>query len=820
MADPTPSGANTLYYTLVLDANDFMANLKGAQGQAMSFDQTMAAMQGQVKHLMEEFGIDAPTAISVLQKVRGEVDLDAEAIARLQEVARQGALRQVGADMREAEFAGMSLESTLRMIEGVLVSMAVFQGIQMIAQAFNDAVKNATEYFNALQNITVAQSALAQAGVSITNQQMLDIVNQLHEKWQTISQVDITSAVAQAGLMASEYHLSVEQMTQLANEAAILHQLDPSKPMADYVTQLAKALEGGRSLALNGEQIAITNDELLAKAKELNLVAEDYKGKLTDQQKIVAGLAIEYDRLHPEEQKLTEEIKSGTSALVQNQEATAKWKDLTTAVGEYFVNIGAVLAPIGVKIAEIVFSVARWLSTTILTVEAWVAGLPLIEAIAGVIYAIGQLMEGNVHSVQDFVKAWKDGLSSLTDWLTHIKDLQNAINPNNLGAGAGTLSGLNFGNTPVGPGGDVTGASNIDESKLQSILDSVAKDYQSYYDSVEKATEDFNNRMQNLQDQYNLSVQKLIEDTNLRMAQEQADFHLKELQQEQDFQLKMQELKNQYLMDLEDGLRKQDAEAVIKTMEKYQNQKTIDQQQEALKLAQDKQNEKLKLEQMKQEEQLRLKQLAEEYKLQQEEAQRAYALQLQQLQQSLDQKLQEEAVKAQQDLGLNQSSIDAIYKLFTEYYGSNGLFAQTQQGAYTQMIQQSQGFVDQMAAIMQEYAAVLSSLGAVMPGGTPGGGAPKGVGGTHPKFAGGGMALAASATDVTFGEAGPELAMFLPLNASPTSMSVSGLGGGGGGGLGGRAIIALQLSPDLEAHLVSTTLTHAAISIERIYGSR
>lgn len=815
MAANTPgqAGSNILYYELVLEANQFMAKLKEAEGQALSFDQTMSVMRAEVKALMDEFGIDAPTAIAVLRQVRGELDLDAEALARLQEIARSAALGQVSRDLSDASYAGMSFESVLRMIVGVFVSMAVFQGIQVIAKSFADAAKDALDYYQALQNITVAQSALAQQGVNVTNQQMLDTVNQLHEKWQTISQVDITAAVAQAGLMASEYHLSVDQMTQLANEAAILHSLDPSKPMADYVVQLAKALEGGRSLALNGEQIAITNAELVQKAKDLGLVQETSKAALTDQQKIVAGLAIEYDRLHPEEQKLTQEIQSGNSALVQNERASAAWKDMLTAIGESMANMGGILKTIGVGIASVVMDVYRWWQGVDITALTMIASLEPLKTMGALAYTLGQLLSGNVKNAQDLAKAFADGQTFLSNLVAKAGELARIPDWRNLGTTAAQQSGLNFGNTPVGPGGDVTGASTIDESKLQSILDSVAKDYQTYYDGVEKATEAFNLKMQNLQDQYNLSVQKETENYDLRVAQEKQNFRLKELQQEQDFQQKMKDLTARYLLDLEDALRKRDAEAVIKIIEKYNMEKTTAQQQETLKLQQDKQAEQLKLEQMKQEEQLRLKQMADEFQLQKTEATRAYQQQLTDLKNSLDTKLQEEAVKAQQDLGLNQSSIDSIYKLFTEYYGANGKFAQTQQGAYTQMIQQSQGFVDQMAAIMQEYAAVLSSLGTVAP--TP----PSTGSGVHPKFGSGGMALASAATDVTFGESGPELAMFLPLNASAGASSISGIGPGVGG-LGGQAVISLQLSPDLETRIVSTTLTHAAISIEKVYGSR
>lgn len=809
-AGPTTNpGSNVLYYELVLEANDFMATLKTAEGQALSFDETMAVMQAQVKKLMEEFGIDAPTAIRVLQQVRGELDLDAAALERLQGLARSAALSQVGRDIEEANFAGISFESTLRMIEGVIVSMAVFQGIQMIVQGLQDAIKNATEYYQALNNITAAQSSLAQAGVNVTNQQMLDIVDQLHQKWQTISQVDITAAVAQAGLMASEYHMSVEQMTQLANEAAILHQLDPSKPMADYVTLLAKAIDGSGSLSINGAQISFHADTLLAKAKELNLVASDYKGALTEQQKLVAGLAIEYDRLNPEAERLAQ---NQNSVLGSSEALSATWKDASTHFGQLFGVVTSTFDKIITAYLKVQEGQDQWNKLVEFLVSLFAHLDAAIITYVALWQAANEALHGHFDMLSQLPQIWDKALASATTYFQNLFQ----------------FGGINMQqNTPTAPAGANQVAPLPDESKITSILDSVAKDYQSYYDSVQKATESFDNRMQDLQDRYNLQVQNEVANVNLRMEQERQNFRLKQLQQEEDFQRKMKDLTARYLLDLEDALRKRDAEAVIKIIERYNLEKTTAQQQETLKQQQDAQSEKLKLEQMKAEENLRLSQMKAEFNLQQTEATRAYNQQLADLRNSLDTKLQEEAVKAQQELGLNTTSIEAIYKLFTTYYGPNGKFAQEQQGAYTKMLEQSQGFVDQMAVIMAQFSAVLNSIGATTTGGTGlfgegqtagGYGSPAPAKGfSHPRFAGGGMALAASATDVTFGEAGPELAMFLPLN-SAGSPSVSGVGGGGFGGFGGQAMIALALSPDLEARIVSTTLTHAAISIEKVYG--
>ncbi len=835
MASTPSSGGNTIYYQLVIDAQAAIAQIKALEQAGLSFNGTVGAMQTKMQELAAAYGVDISVIQALFERFISTLNLTKE---QMDALANQTALKQAGKDLTDANFAGISFASTLRMIEGVIVSMVVFQVIQAISQAFSDANKNAMDYYQSLQNITVAQTAMAQQGMNVTNQQMLDLVNQIHEQWKTISQVDITQAVANAGLMASEFGLNRDQMSQLVQEAAILYQLDPSKPMGEYVTLLGRGLEDGRSMAMVQGQIAISADQTLAKAKELGLVSQDAKSVTDSHIKAVANLAIEFERLNPEAAKLTQEIQNGSSPLVQSEEATAKWKDETTALGASWSHFTATLQQIGADILGILMDFERWIQPIQVSAVLLASNVfnPLKE-IAAVSLAIQQIWEGNVHSIHDFAQAVEDAFAKLNDQYAQLAEQNKMLDYRNLSKSVAPQSGIDFSNTPPGTTQDITGANTIDESKLQSILDSVSKDYYNYYNDVEKATEEFNNRMQDLQDRYNLQVQTEEQNFNLRMSQEKANYRLKELQQEQDFRQKMIELQDQYMMDLEDGLRKQDAEAVIKTIEKYNNQKTIDEQQNALKLRQDKQSEELRLQQMKQDEQLRLQQMAAEYKLQQEEAQRAYDQQLANLKQSLDQKLQEEAVKAQQDLNLNQNSINSIYSLFQEYYGSNGKFAQEQQSSYTQMIQQSQGFVDQMGAIYQQYQQILAAMSGGYVGNvpgtyTPGGIGEGGIGGygspTPPasppppkKYAAGGLALAQAATDVRFGEAGPELAMFLPLNSagSASAGAAAGALGGLGLGAGGHVTIALQMSPDLEARIVNTTLTHAALSIQKVYGA-
>ena len=68
-------------------------------------------------------------------------------------------------------------------------------------------------------------------------------------------------------------------------------------------------------------------------------------------------------------------------------------------------------------------------------------------------------------------------------------------------------------------------------------------------------------------------------------------------------------------------------------------------------------------------------------------------------------------------------------------------------------------------------------------------------------MASGGIGIANKATSVTFGEAGLEAAIFMPLNGS----KMSGLGSFSNvsGGQNGKTVVEVWLSPDLQARIIN-----------------
>jgi hypothetical protein len=123
------------------------------------------------------------------------------------------------------------------------------------------------------------------------------------------------------------------------------------------------------------------------------------------------------------------------------------------------------------------------------------------------------------------------------------------------------------------------------------------------------------------------------------------------------------------------------------------------------------------------------------------------------------------------------------------------------------------------AAIGAMYSSALGMLGSA--GGMVGAVAPheEGVGGLG-GFAEGGTVIANRPTVAVFGEAGPEMATFTPLNRTgkDTNKVFGDMSGNGAGG--GRILIEMSLSPDLEARVVENSLSKTADVIAKISRSK
>lgn len=321
-----------------------------------------------------------------------------------------------------------------------------------------------------------------------------------------------------------------------------------------------------------------------------------------------------------------------------------------------------------------------------------------------------------------------------------------------------------------------------------------------------------------------------IEDINIAQQESQEQARVDALQREREFQEKMLQLKEEFLMDLDDALHSRDARQILKLIKRYNLDKK----------------------QAEREHELEEQAAAESERIKQE----SYERQRQAAQEARDRALEDAAIDNQRKLDelarQEQAEVEAavlaanrkLADLEKENLDRNILLAAglandfattaTWLGMIDQLFTDHYGYV---TGVYQAMMAMLSqpiTIGGVnQPPPSPIGPPTNGDDWYNdtPTMAEGGTIFANRPTRVVFGEHGAEMASFTPINRQGKDtnklFSARGnhFGGGGGrnplGGEGGGKIgIELVLPKDFEAKIINSTLGKTAEVIARVRRSK
>lgn len=286
-----------------------------------------------------------------------------------------------------------------------------------------------------------------------------------------------------------------------------------------------------------------------------------------------------------------------------------------------------------------------------------------------------------------------------------------------------------------------------------------------------------------------------------------------ELEREAKFQEQMRQLKEKFLMDMEDALHERDARQILRLIKQYNLDKAQAEREHALeqekaKREQEERNTKFanerrdaereraaKLAEAQQDYQDKLAKLKADEEAERAAAELAFQLKKEDLEREMQNRLEIVAANLINEFNLTKEGLDAIVALYQQYY-------QEIAGIYAAM----NAMLGGMGAIgeSQKPNNQLSSNGS-------------GGGGSNMKMAEGGVMVANRPTNVTFGERGMELATFTPINRSGmnTNRVFTNLASSKGGD-GGTVQIEMLLSPDLEARVVNNTLSRAGNIITKV----
>lgn len=749
---------------------------------------------------------------------------------RLEQDVAQGATAMGSAGETAANkfVSGMHF---VRIALGAIEAMLLFNLVQAVQTFFQTAIKNAEDLEASLYRLHNAERILSEEGINVSTKGLEDGILRIKKLLPIFSKEDITGEVGQIAIMTKSLGLTEQQILDLSKAVAIYNVNSVANETLQQTTQrVLSSLLTSNAKGVADLGIKLGDAAIEAKAFEMGMLrAGESVSSLTAHEKDLAKLQIILDTAGASVDGLNEYLDTNTARIQKNK---AAWNDLLT-------NIGQVLLPFVPILTNLFGEMNREIDQSKAFLVAFLAVLLTFKAV------FDDVIHGNIKSLGDFKRALQDIGAEIK------KALLQRFFPEGLPDNAPSWMKQFFGNagnpqeTPTNPNGvnpaeqqsqsDRVKVISDVESKIQNIMQESADkkanielDYgrklediaTQYSQKLEDIARDTAHKREDALRAYNQKVEDINRQADQAEAQAKADARQKEIDREKEYQQKLKELREKFLMDLEDALRNRDARQVLRLIKQYNldkknlaDRQKLDQQQAkrdlANKLKQIEQERQLKLQAAQREYQDKLQEIAigearalEEAQIwrkrQTEDANIWYQRQMADYRQYLQQKLRDLANSLAQEYKLTAQGAAAIYKLLQSYFGAGGLNTNL------------------LASFAQALANIIQASSSSGSGSTGSSSTTSNTGGG---FAEGGTYLATRPTRMLVGEKGAEKITVTPLT-KPGNNTGQIFGDKSAAGTNGNVHIRLELSPDLEAKIIESSLESVALTLDKVTRSK
>lgn len=741
----------------------------------------------------------------------------------LNEVAANSS-KKVGSAMEETgKKAKTSSEMTVGGINIVrvalytLVSAGIFAVINAFQQLFSMAIKGLREMETATYNLVNAERNLSKEGVDITPKGLEETIAGLQKLDPLLSKIEASELVSRvAANVAPQVGFGAGEIKQLSESIAILAVKNKGlgKSFEEVESQVTNAfLTGKVSQAINSLGVKITDQIVKDEALRLGLVktAKDFDnltGKMEANIKARAMLSVLSQVTDKERAYLPEYLKTADAQFGIFQ---ARLQDVLTLVGKD-------LGPLIGKFFEVATNA---LSITLFILEKME---PAIQQIVSLIVAFVSAKKGQGlfgfdknafdKSYEETMKSF-EGLGGAQDTATEQqkqREEQQRQREESLKKHQDKLVEI------MKEGNDKL----VDLARdYQQKLEDISRDTARKLADIDIQTAQ---KREDAQRDYNDKVADINKDYADKVQEARKEYQRNEAEKEKQHQDRMKELREKYLMDLEDALRARDARAVLRLMRQYQ----IDKNKAIQDRARERQEAKValaqKLQDLEAERQQKLadaqKDLADKlrdikinYDRERAEAIRAasraradarlnYNRQLEDQRIFLQRKLRDLAAALMAEFNMSKAQAEALIKMWQSSYNKIGSITGTSSG--------TSGTTSTTSSAATNAYGNASSPASVNAGTyNPGG------------LAEGGSFLATTPTTLRIAENRPEMITATPLGKPGRDVNKLFLGSGvGGGGVGGQIEIGLTLSPDLESRIVRNTLDKTAEVVLKVNRSK
>lgn len=814
---------------ILLDAKSALASLQEFSDGATTARERIDFLKRVIKSAAAQMGGDFKKAEAAVRSFAGS--LSGIKASEISQAGRE--LRQVGERGESAFKRIFSSVNALRIALGAIISMLLFQAIQAVNQFVSKSVKQFTELEESLFRIGAAEKVLSEAGIEVSVSGLKSGVSELRKELKIFSEEELTKLVGQLSVLTKELGFSEEQILALAKATAVKNLVSPEVESLDQTAgKLVTTLLTNQSKGAATLGIALSNADIEAKALEMHLLeAGEAASELSDKEKDLVKLQIILDSAAGDSDKLSEFLSTNSAKVKEN---TAAWEELQVTAGGFFASFIPALTPLlrfitdginGVKLMTVLFHA--------LQVEIIAFWMALNSSLNPKI-----VLENIIQTIKDVPKIFDEVLGN------EIPSFFATIPPD-APEWFKDLFGKYLTDVETATSETAKFKDELEDEDALEALEDIDQKIQDIILSAKQAQEDLDLKLVQKQDDLNLEYDRKGEDAARKHGQKLADINQDALDKiedakrkarederkaEQDLLQKLKELRNQFLMDLDEALHARDARQVLRLIKEYKNdkqnildRKKLDDQQRKDRLAEDLKAIELERRRRIESENIeyarKLADLNEAKAREQADLQLWYQREQEDIQRNIEQKLQRLIDGYITEGKIHEENQAAIYATLVKYFGKD-----------TAVVNSLAEFMAQRFAQIGQMAAQASQAVQNLSYGTGGGlgnssgdslripRTPRIRGGAR-RMAEGGTIIASRPTSAIFGERGMEAATFTPLGRTGKDINKV-FGDVSFSGANGQAQVLLSLSPELRGEIVSDAMNGVAVVIEHVRRER
>jgi hypothetical protein len=772
---------------------------------------------------------------------------------------------------------------------GSVLGFTAVTVLHRVTRAFVDFAKEilqrGTEMTEVIFTLEVAIRGLQRIGLDTTIEGWTERIQDLKKEFPFFPKREFIEGASLAALMTREFGFTEQQIANIVRQASILAQIT-GKDLLESVRGITFAIGSGyfESLQRAGVNIsrAVVANEALAQGYEgvyneleptirasvtysviqnnLNAIQDDASRKV---ETFAGQVQILTSRLE-DLQNLFGEVVTSSDSLIETLEV---FSNLLGAISDVYETLSRanidIFAPVKELLGiETLIKNIEILTTTLEGLANVIDGLiTSAQALGTILGALGSIAGAfGLESVQQVLDSISESIFNVTKSLGDLE--QTEIEAPKMMIGELEFSQDEYNEVIKATEELVKEINKIDEEaaeKNAEIWEDWRNDRLEIWEGHLERLADLESDLANRLADIDIKAQRRVEDEiannafrtsetirqfNIRREDAERKFREREIKEERRFQEKMRQLRENFLLNLEDAVRERDARQIIRLTRQFNLRRDQMIREEKLNKTDREDQFKAELAQIERQKQERLRQLAIEHQrrlddiARQAERERAQAQvdferrkadetaraieEQQERRKRRDQQLadmedwRQERINAVitgliEEHDLTSKQLDAIGFLWEGTFGKDGSIERALEYGEKRALQH----LIWMNMLTARIEALRLRIANIPPGGplTPV---------TEFDNAGGqaegGTIIARKPTVAIFGEAGPEMATFTPLNklgsqgSKVTPMSATNMP------MDGRIRLEMLLSPDLEARVVDNTLGEIAdinFAIER-----